>query len=97
VINGKVSRLGKLSYTPGGIAVLEITLAAPQLSFDKESVGYFEVLICGNLAEGVGPKLRVGQRVQLAGALWSRTFKDRQSNRVNETKIIAHSIEGDTK
>ncbi len=95
---GKISRVGKLAYTPAGSAVLEFTLAVPQTFFDKRSFGNFEVRIIGDLAEtaaGSG-SLRIGRAVAVSGSLWTRTYTDRKGVRVTEVKIVASEI-GDLK
>jgi single-stranded DNA-binding protein len=90
-----VSRIGALRYTPSGTPILELTLAAPQTYFDKDSIGYFEVLIRGKIAEE-GARIRIGQKIELKGSLWMRSFKNRKGARVNETKIMVETIEGET-
>ncbi len=89
---GKVSRAGKLAYTPAGVPVLEFTLAAPQRYFGRNTMGHFEVLVVGETAEELARFIRIGKRVTLKGLLWTRTFRDRKGNRVIETKILAESI-----
>lgn len=91
---GKVSRSGKLAYTPSGLAVLEFTLAAPQRYFDKESVGYFDVLLVGDEAESLASKVRVGRELSLTGSLWTRSFRNRRGEKMIETKVLAKTIGG---
>ena len=91
---GKISRLGTLRYTPSGVPVSDFTVAVPQRQFDKESVGYFEVQIFGQLAEDQHPTFRVGKRLEIEGTLWSRTYQHRKGIKISETKIIVHSIGG---
>ncbi len=89
---GKISRAGKLAYTPAGVPVLEFTLAAPQRYFGKNSMGHFEVLVVGQTAEDIARAVRIGKRVTLKGGLWTRTFRDRKGTRVTETKILADTF-----
>ena len=69
-------------------------MAVPQRQFDQESVGYFDVLAFGDDAESIQPLLRIGKKLQLKGALWSRNYRNRKGIKINETKIIVHSIGG---
>lgn len=87
-LKGKVSRLGSLKYTPSGVAVWEFTLAVPQTYFEKNSIGYFEVLLHGKYAEEQSSKLRVGQGISAEGNLWSRNYKNRQGLRLTEVKLV---------
>jgi small subunit ribosomal protein S18 len=43
-LEGKISRVGVLKYTPSGTAICDFTLAVPQRFLDKGSVGYFEAV-----------------------------------------------------
>ncbi|MBY0370625.1 single-stranded DNA-binding protein [bacterium] len=85
---GKISRLSPVKYTPSGVAVREATLAVPQSSLGKTSVGYHEVFFAGDLAELHTQKFRIGSRVDVTGTLWSREFRNRRGDKVNETKVI---------
>lgn len=89
---GKISRVGRLGYTPSGTPVLEFTLAAPQSHFDKRSVGNFEIVLVGEAAEVTSGKLRIGRKLTVAGSLWTRTFTNRQAMKVTEIKIIAAEV-----
>ncbi|MEZ4750758.1 MAG: single-stranded DNA-binding protein [Bdellovibrionota bacterium] len=95
-IQGKISRKIPLKYTPTGLPIAELVVAAPQTFLGKDSMGHFEVLLSGDLAEGVAA-LRIGNRIEVEGTLWTRSFKDRKGNKVQETKIIAKAIIGDRK
>ena len=83
-----------MKYLPTGTPVFDFTLAAPQRQFEKSSVGYFEVVICGPAAEAV--RLRIGKEISIEGGLWSRTYKDRQGTKVTETKIFVETLEGES-
>lgn len=89
---GKISRAGKLAYTPAGVPVLDFTLAAPQRYFGKSSMGHFEIMVIGETAEELKGLIRIGRRLTVSGYLWTRSFRDRKGNRVIETKILAEQI-----
>lgn len=93
-LQGKVSRVGILKYTPAGVPVLEFTVAVPQRGLERESIGYFEVVAQGALAEQVSDGTKVGRSVVLTGSLWARTFKNRQGTKVCETKVVLESFGG---
>ncbi|MBI4404690.1 MAG: single-stranded DNA-binding protein [Deltaproteobacteria bacterium] len=88
-----MSRLGALKYTPSGMAVQELTIAVQQNLFGRYSVGHFEGMLVGELAETTGRKLRIGSIVAVEGSLWMREYRDRQGKKVNETKVIMDFIE----
>ena len=94
-LKGKVSRRGTLKYTPLGTAVYDFTLAVPQRYFDKDSVGYVEIIITGKFAEEGKDLVRVGQVITLDGALWARSFRNRQGVKVSETKVLIDSMGGE--
>jgi single-stranded DNA-binding protein len=87
--------MGVLKYTPSGSAVCEFTMAVPQIYFDKLTIGYFEVLLLGKSAENYR-LLKIGQKITLKGSLWARSFKNRLGQKVNETKVLVESIEGES-
>ncbi len=93
LIAGRVCRTSRLRYTPQGIAVFEFMVATTQSHLGKSSVGYFDVVATGDLAEAKFCALRIGRKVSLKGGLWSRSFRDRRGQWVKETKILAESLE----
>ncbi len=93
-LTGKVARVGALKYTPSGIPVADFTVAVTQRQLDRDSVGYFEALLFGDLAEEAHPALRIGRTLKLEGSLWSRAFRNSKGIKVSETKIIVQSIGG---
>jgi single-strand DNA-binding protein len=96
-VTGKVSRAAGLKYTPAGVAVCDFTVAVLQKYFGKSSMGYFEAMLTGENAENLSSQLKIGKTLKLTGTLWSRTFKDRNGRKVNETKILVDAIEEDSK
>jgi single-strand DNA-binding protein len=96
-VTGKVSRTSGLKYTPAGVAICDFTVAVVQRYFDKSSVGYFEAMVTGEIAENLFGQLKIGKTLTLSGSLWSRTFKDRNGRKVNETKILVDSMEENLK
>ncbi len=73
---------------------MEVTLAVKQRYFNKDSMGYFEILLIGDLAEAQHGVLKIGKKVSVQGSLWTRAYKNRQGQKVLETKILAESIGG---
>ena len=96
-LTGKVSRTNRLKYTPTGTPVLEFTIAVPQALFEKGSVGYFQAQLFGRPAEESAHTMKIGKLVKVTGSLWTRTFKDRNGRQVEETKILASSVQEETK
>jgi single-stranded DNA-binding protein len=92
-LSGKVSRIGALKYTPSGVAIREGLLAVNQQTFGKESVGYFELLFFGEIAEREVDSIRVGTSLLVQGSLWSRAYLNRKSAKVTEVKIVVQSFE----
>jgi single-strand DNA-binding protein len=95
LLKGKVSRVGKLKYTPSGIASLRFTLAVAQQLLDKESVGYIETLLFDKLAETGAQGLKIGKTISLDGHLWVRVFRNPQGIKMSETRVIVSNFELD--
>ena len=94
-LKGKVSRKGYLKYTPAGTAVYNFTLAVQQGYLTTKNVGYFSVILIGELAKAFEVMCRVGKKFQLSGKLWDRKYRNRQGRLVSEVSIIANEITGD--
>ena len=86
-----------MKYTPSGMAIFEFTVAIPQRFFEKDTVGYIEVMMIGESAVNTASSLKVGQQLSLKGRLFSRAYKNRRGTRVTETKVLAETIEGESK
>lgn len=93
-LKGKISQAGKLAYTASGKAICEALLAVPQELFGEPSVGYIAIQLEGDLAESEGKRLKIGQKVEVSGILWSRKFKNRRNESVIETKVIVKKLGG---
>ena len=89
---GKVSRVGRLAYTPAGVAISEFTLAVPQTYFDKETIGYYEIVMVGKEAEELVGRVKIGRMLTLKGRLWTRSFRNRQGIKMTETKILVSHL-----
>lgn len=87
VLQGRISQVGSLKYTPSGVPTLQIVLAALQECFGHEEYGYFEVLGIGDITRALSDT-RVGLRVKVTGRLWRRRFRDRNGTTIEDTKII---------
>jgi single-stranded DNA-binding protein len=90
---GKVSRIGALKYTPSGVAIREGQLAVNQKTLGKESVGYYDLLFFGEIAEREVEAIRVGTSLLVQGSLWSRAYRNRKGVKVTEVKVVVESFE----
>ncbi len=90
---GKITKLTSLKYLPTGVPVAEFTVAVDQVTFDKKTVGYFDVVLTGDEAQHKSTLMKVGFRVEVKGSLWMRNYTDRQGIKMKETKIFASQLE----
>ena len=86
---GKVSQVGSLRYTPSGVPVGEVVIAVKQSHLELTNMGYFDVVLSGELAELWFSRLKVGLNLEVSGQLWSRSFRNRQGVSEKETKVLA--------
>ncbi len=89
---GKISRLGPLKYTPSGEPIREFLLAVPQTTLGKDSIGYFDLLLFGEIAEFQTESLRIGTSLEVQGALWMRAYRNRKGQKISEVKIVVESL-----
>lgn len=92
VLAGKVSKVRDLKYTPSGTCVGELVLAVQQAHLEKPSMGYFEIVLTGDLARESLSEMKIGDFIQVSGKLWSRSYKNRQGDLVTETKVLADEV-----
>ena len=92
-LKGKVSKTGRLQYTPQGIPVYEFVMAVPQEVFGKKSMGPLQMMATGDLAEELAGCLRIGKTILVNGRLWSRVFKNTKDQKVEETRVILESFQ----
>jgi len=84
--------VGTLRYSPSGIPIGEIALAVKQSHLELTNMGYFDVVLMGDLAQHWFSRLRVGLTLEICGQLWSRAYKNRQGISLKETKVLARSL-----
>ena len=89
--------MGKLLYTPAGSPVQELSMAVPQKYVDGDSMGYFDLMLFGDIAVTNGVDLRIGKTITVEGTLWSRSFRNRKGQQIKQTKVIVKNIEGENK
>lgn len=81
-----------LKYTPSAIPLLEFVLAFPQERFQKQSMGYAEIILEGDLALEMQHFLRIGKSLTVEGLLWNRKYKNKKMDLVLETKVLGKKI-----
>lgn len=92
IVAGKVSQVGLLRYSPSGVPLGEMVLAVKQSHLELTNMGYFDVLLTGELAERWFSRLKIGTKLEVGGQLWSRAYKNRQGLSLKETKILARTL-----
>lgn len=94
---GKVSKVREVKYTPSGACLRELVLAVHHdAQLEKPSMGYFEIVFSGEIAQQKLNGVKIGDWVEVTGSLWNRSFKNREGVSINETKIIAETLKHET-
>ena len=91
VLTGKLSQIGPVEYTPSGIPMIEMNLAAKQVFLDRSDYGYFDLIASGDVVRELAG-FRVGNLVKLSGCLWQRKYRDRKGHQISETKVIVNNL-----
>lgn len=91
-LTGKVSTRSKAAFTPAGVAVLEFSLSVPQSLLGKSNQGRVDILIVGEDALRIEPKIRVGQVLQVTGRLWVRDYKHKSGMNLKEVKVVGEQV-----
>ncbi|MEA4919350.1 MAG: single-stranded DNA-binding protein [Clostridiaceae bacterium] len=92
---GRLTADPELKTTPGGNAVLSITLAverdyAPQ-GQNKET-DFIEIVAWRNTAEFINKYFSKGQMIALTGRLQTRTWEDKQGSKRKTTEIVTEHV-----
>jgi len=93
-LEGKITRVMPLRYTPSGLPVLEFAVAFPQFHLGRKSVGSVGAVVTGDRAEGGSRDFRIGRKIRIDGHLWKREYRDRSGRRAEEVKIVVERIGG---
>ncbi len=88
---GSVAREPLFSYTPQGVAVLELTaanrLAFPTVTGTVERNSYTRVKLFGSYGERLAPNIAAGKVVEIFGRVESNHVKD-ENGRYNEYVVV---------
>jgi len=95
VLVGRLVRDPNMRYTQNGVAVTTFTLAVdrPFVGADGDrKADFISVVAWRKLAEIVGENLKKGRQVAVEGRLQSRSYDNRDGQRVYVTEVVADNI-----
>jgi single-strand DNA-binding protein len=99
IILGSLGQDPDISYTAGGAAVANISIATNEQWKDKESgemqerTEWHRVVFFGRLAEIVGEYLRKGSQVYVEGRIQTRKWQDKEGKDRYTTEIVANEMQ----
>ena len=95
---GNLGREPKLSYSPGGVAVCNFTMATSEKWRDKvsgemqERTEWHRIVVFGKLAEICGKYLHKGKQIYIEGRLQTRKWEDKEGVTRYTTEIVAREM-----
>ncbi|MGM9927590.1 MAG: single-stranded DNA-binding protein [Bacillus sp. (in: firmicutes)] len=90
---GRLTRDPDLSYTPGGKAVTNITLAVNRPYGDNQA-DFIQCVIWGKSAENTANYMRKGSMVGITGRIQTRHYEDSNTGkRVYVTEVVADYVQ----
>ncbi|MBE3550058.1 MAG: Single-stranded DNA-binding protein [Brockia lithotrophica] len=95
VLVGRLVRDPNMRYTQNGVAVTTFTLAVdrPFVGADGDrKADFISIVAWRKLAEIVGENLKKGRQVAVEGRLQSRSYENRDGQRVYVTEVVAENI-----
>jgi len=95
VLVGRLVRDPNMRYTQSGVAVTTFTLAVdrPFASPDGDrKADFISVVAWRKLAEIVGENLKKGRQVAVEGRIQSRSYDNREGQRVYVTEVVAENV-----
>lgn len=95
---GNLTRDPELRYTPGGVAVCDLSLAVNRKwksgsGEQKEEVGFFEIVAWGKTAEVAAQYLKKGRPVLIGGRLQQDRWETEDGQKRSKIKVVAEQIQ----
>lgn len=96
VITGRITKDPDLRFTPGnGKAVANFTLAVNR-RFKAEGqpqADFIPIVVWGKQAEATANYMRKGSQLSVAGRIQTRSYDNKEGNKVYITEIVADEVE----
>ncbi len=99
ILVGNLGQDPEIRYTPGGLAIANVTVATSDSWKDKQSgeqqerTEWHRVVFFSRLAEVVGEYLRKGSQVYIEGRLQTRKWQDQSGQDRYTTEIVANEMQ----
>lgn len=99
IIVGNLGRDPEVRYTPGGMAIANITVATTDSWKDKssgerqEKTEWHRVVMFNRLGEIAGEYLKKGSQVYIEGRLQTRKWQDKDGQDRYTTEIVANEMQ----
>lgn len=98
-IVGNATKDPELRFTPGGAAVVSLSIAVNRRWQNKttqeweEEVSYFDIVAWNELAENVAATVSKGMRIMVVGRLDQRSWEDKNTgDKRSKVEIVADEI-----
>ncbi len=99
ILVGNLGKDPEVRYSPGGLAIANVTVATSDSWKDKQSgeqqerTEWHRVVFFSRLAEIVGEYLRKGSQVYIEGRLQTRKWQDQSGQDRYTTEIVANDMQ----
>lgn len=100
---GRLTRDLELRYTPGGMAVINNSLAVDRgMSRDKkaqaedrgeQTADFIDITVWGKTAEILNQYSKKGDRIGITGRLQTSNYKNSNGDRVFKTEVHVHNLD----
>ncbi len=94
ILTGNLTRDPEVKYTQSGKAVAMFSIAVNDGFGDNQKTYYPNVVVWGKTAETVGNNLAKGSKVGVVGKLTTRTYDNKDGQKVYVTEIVADMYGG---
>lgn len=96
ILTGRLTKDVELKYTQGNnTAVANFTLAVNR-RFKKEGqqeADFISIVVWGKQAEAIANYMRKGSQVAVSGRIETRSYENKEGNRVYVTEVVADEVE----
>ncbi len=96
ILIGRMTKDPELKFTQGnGTAVTTFTIAVNR-RFKKEGqqeADFLPIIVWGKQAEATANYMKKGSRVAVSGRIETRSYKNKEGNRIYVTEVVADEVE----
>jgi single-strand DNA-binding protein len=90
-LSGRLTRDIELKYLPSGSAVVDFSLALPEVKKDAPTL-FIDCVAFGDVAEKISEFFKKGKPIEIIGRLSQEQWQDREGNTRKKHKVVVYQF-----